>query len=1232
MTSEVPNLRSLSPAYVKEQHGDYVEILKAELTKTGADAPRNIALTGHYGSGKSSVLMETQHELSRSLKVINLSLPSLGIGDGRIPEDGNKAFDKTNLIQKEIVKLLLYRRKPSDMPASRYSRLDIFHTWRALWAAAGLGVAVTGFALLANVPNKVHDALPPKAWTWINDHLWGNLAVPIQWSSLLVVFSLSVLAAVWAQRLLQQRIRVTELAAGPTKVTLSDASSSYFDEYLDEIVYFFQTSKTSVVIFEDLDRFKDPHIFETLRELNLLLNNAEQTGATPIRFVYAIRDSIFEQLDLDGADSNDESNGNGSSPDNGETRRLMSTNRTKFFDLAVPMVPFISHRTSRDLIRQELEAIVPEERPGNLVVDIVGAHLTDMRLIKNICNEYEVFRRRILAAGGLEELTPDRLFASIVYKNLYLADYEKIRDGTSRLDMLYHAYRDWVTQQTAAARGVERAARARLRRINAIGSRAARLGARLQEVLVARYVGAGSTNAPQVHAAGTTHNWTAVTGEAFWRSYLQDRGDLLVYYRPGYQPESLSFEKVQTLMGYKLSPDDWTDEIKADVNSEITTAVTDQRTVQHASMTVALGETDRLFSYDGEDRSIADVAEELFEGADLVLELLRAGLIDENFTLYITQFPGQAISASAMNFIIKAVQPDEMDIEYHFGADEAVGTNDIKAVLDAEAGRLLGGQSVYNIELFDYLLTEDPDKLTEPIRRLAAAAGSDQTFIDAYLTSGTSADALARRLSASWPGIFDYLIGQDPDARGEDLLDAALSGVRSEMTYTLSTGQRTALVAALPRLSTIRTPQSEDRATAIAATIEQMGVRVEDLRGVAEPLRGQLATRSLYPVTLANLRAIVENDEALPLDRLKDAREGDVYQHVLAHLADYLAALDESTDVPAIGEADAFTDVLSDVGEADVDAMEDVARRASAECMLSDLDGIEAPLWPAIAAAHRLALTAGNVTAYIAEHGVDSELANWLKTAGTITVPPDDSAPLDSLAVDLLNAKALGDDAKFLLVKGLGVAPGSIAAANLQKDAHAMLPALVQNGLVSDDADAYASLEDDEWAIKEELLTVSAEFPTYVTELALGADELYRIASGSLPDAVKDVLLTELDAFGSKLGPKGATALAAWAARNGKAPTPEAIVTLATKGGAGGARPILKLLGAQASTIDLDLLRQALNALDKPYNQLTTPGWDRPKVDLSEGVTAVLNRLRAAGIVSKFAEKKGRLEVSKRHS
>jgi len=1234
---EAAKLRSLSPAYVPDQHHDYVQILEAELTKPGPEAPRNIALTGHYGSGKSSVLGETQRVLEHDdVKVINLSIPSLGIGDGRVRKDGDKALDKTNLIQKEIVKQLLYRRKPSDMPASRYSRLDTFHVGRALGAAVGVGVTAAGFALLARVPDKVRDALPPEAWAWVNSSLWSNLAGTIQWLSLVTVFVLTVWAALSVQRLLQQRIRVTELAAGPTKVTLSDSSSSYFDEYLDEIVYFFQTSKTAVVIFEDLDRFKDPHIFETLRELNMLLNNAEQTGMAPIRFVYAIRDSIFEQLDVERGDDEGEVAGSAdaTSSDPSETRRLMSTNRTKFFDLVVPMVPFISHRTSRDLIRQELELIVPEQRPADAVVNIVGAHLTDMRLIKNICNEYEVFRRRILAEGGLKELTADRLFSSIVYKNIYLADYEKVRDGTSLLDTLYRAYREWVAQQTATARNAERSARSRLRRIDAVGSRSASLGTRLQSVLLARYAQNVNTNNAQVAVRQTTYSWSDIATEGFWRAYLQDRGDLMVYYRAGYQGEMVPFDKVQTLMGQRLSPDDWNAEVETAINGEITEAAADHRFAQHASMNDALGEPRRLFSYGGADRSIADVAEELFDGADLALELLRAGLIDENFTLYITQFPGQAISASAMNFIIKAVQPDVMDIEYHFGTGDEINTEDIKAVLDAEAQRLLGGQSIYNIEVFDYLIAEDPSKLDEPIRRLAANAVNDRSFLDAYLTSGKDAPTLVERLSGTWPDIFDFLIGQDPEARNHELLDAALSGVRPEVTYATSAEQRSVLAMALPDLRTVKAPQSAEKAVAIAETVLRMGIRIDDLSGVAEPLRTQLSKRSVYPITLTNLVAVFGDTTDLSLDSIKEVREFDVYKHVLAHLGDYVSAIDQATNVPTVADPDQFADILTDVAEADVDALEDVARRASADCMLNDLDQLDAPLWPAIAGAHRIPLTAYNVATYIDQHDVDSDLANWLRTAGTITVAADDATPLGPLAVNLLNAVALGNGVKLQLVDVLGLGPGSIAAASLENDAHTIVPALVHKGLLLDDADAYTILGDDEWEIKKELISVSKAFPTYMTELPLSADELLGIASEAVPDPVKEVLLSELEVFAPKLGRNGAIALATWAAAEGLRTNPDAIVTLATKGGWESTQPILKLLGAEAATIDLGQLQSALNALGKPYSKLTTPGWERPQIDVFEGVAAVLARLEQAGIVSKFEQnrKKHVFEVSKRHS
>ncbi len=129
----MPALRSLSPQYLPDEHGEaHVLNLSGRAATQRPRPARNIALTGHFGSGKSSVLDRRQRSdgCELEVKVINLSLPSLGIGDARLSEDpGDKTtLDTTNLIQKEIVKQLLYRRKPSDTPASRYNRLDALNS------------------------------------------------------------------------------------------------------------------------------------------------------------------------------------------------------------------------------------------------------------------------------------------------------------------------------------------------------------------------------------------------------------------------------------------------------------------------------------------------------------------------------------------------------------------------------------------------------------------------------------------------------------------------------------------------------------------------------------------------------------------------------------------------------------------------------------------------------------------------------------------------------------------------------------------------------------------------------------------------------------------------------------------------------------------------------------------------------------------------------------------------
>lgn len=46
---------------------------------------------------------------------------------------------------------------------------------------------------------------------------------------------------------------------------------SIFNKYLDEILYFFEVNNYNIVIFEDLDRFKNPEIFVKLTIMKKLI-------------------------------------------------------------------------------------------------------------------------------------------------------------------------------------------------------------------------------------------------------------------------------------------------------------------------------------------------------------------------------------------------------------------------------------------------------------------------------------------------------------------------------------------------------------------------------------------------------------------------------------------------------------------------------------------------------------------------------------------------------------------------------------------------------------------------------------------------------------------------------------------------------------------------------------------------------------------------------------------------
>ena len=68
-----------------------------------------------------------------------------------------------------------------------------------------------------------------------------------------------------------------------------------------------------------------------------------------------------------------------------------NTDRTKFFEFIVPVVPIINHSNSIDMVLRQGERLPIVRGLNEQFLRDVSLHLNDLRLIRNIFNEYAIY-------------------------------------------------------------------------------------------------------------------------------------------------------------------------------------------------------------------------------------------------------------------------------------------------------------------------------------------------------------------------------------------------------------------------------------------------------------------------------------------------------------------------------------------------------------------------------------------------------------------------------------------------------------------------------------------------------------------------------------------------------------------------------------------------------------------------------------------------------------------------
>ncbi len=389
------------------------------------DDIKNIAVTGAYGAGKSSVIESYKYRY-KEIKFLNISLANF---DEINQEDSENAINenlgkhendkiknvkkhktasvKESVLEGKILNQLIHKIDSSKIPQTNFKvKQKISNRNIIKLTLLSLVYILSAFYMyFYNTWNNYVEGLQ-------GYKLLGILKFTTNWSGLFISgLILSILSGIVVFNIIKfekNRNIFKKLKFQGNEIEIFEKSEeSYFDKYLNEVLYIFDNSNVDVIVFEDMDRYNVNQIFQRLREINNLINSKRiKEKNKPLRFVYLLRDDIF-----------------------------ISKDRTKFFDFIIPIVPVVDSSNSYDQFIKHLKAGEVFEKFDEYFLQQISLYVDDMRILKNIYNEFMIYNSRI----STTEQTYNKLLAIIVYKNIFPRDFSDTQNNIGFVSTLFNS-------------------------------------------------------------------------------------------------------------------------------------------------------------------------------------------------------------------------------------------------------------------------------------------------------------------------------------------------------------------------------------------------------------------------------------------------------------------------------------------------------------------------------------------------------------------------------------------------------------------------------------------------------------------------------------------------------------------------------------------------------------------------------------------------------------------------
>lgn len=644
---------------------------------------KNVAITGAYSSGKSSVLASYKKK-HQELQFMHISLAHFDTPD--------QEETKEPLLEGKILNQLIHQIPSDKIPQTNFrvkKKLDNKNIKQMKHTVICFLVATIYFMRFDTWKNYV-SALPDscsKHILMITTHPYVLMA-----DGVLILMLLSSFIG-WLIGIQKNRNMLHKVNLQGNEIEIFEESNdSYFDKYLNEVLYLFENTDADVIVFEDIDRFGANIIFERLREVNTLANLHLEKDNKVLRFFYLLRDDIYDSKD-----------------------------RTKFFDYIIPIVPVVDSSNSFDQFISHFENTEIYERLDESFLQGLSLYIDDMRLLKNIYNEFIIYFNRL----NITELNCNKMLAIITYKNIFPRDFANLQLNRGFVYTLFSKKENFITAE-----------------ITEINKRIDKIQKRI-------------TSSEKEYLVSIRELDAVFADKYFKRYHLSNETDSDL---TKFIIENLDTDQKDEYTSRKQTIEDKLNKNNITLNQEIQNLQQKEISLQNESLykIITRDNIDEIFSI----TSINDIDEEIDfneiksnEYFDLLKYLIRNGYIDETYTDYMTYFYENSLSRTDKIFLRSITDKKAKLYTYHLENPKKVVSRLRLVDFDQE--------EILNFDLLTFLLNnrDNADYLNRLLNQLKDSKNFD--FTGSYFDITTELPEYVKKLNILWPDLFNELLTKD---------------------------------------------------------------------------------------------------------------------------------------------------------------------------------------------------------------------------------------------------------------------------------------------------------------------------------------------------------------------------------------------------------------------------------------------------------------------------------------